>query len=32
MPGFHHFDIILELERPGNALFDNLLANIQQTV
>jgi arylformamidase len=24
MPGFHHFDIILELERRGNALFDSL--------
>lgn len=24
MPGFHHFDIILELERPGNPLFDAL--------
>jgi len=32
LPGFHHFDVILELERPGNALFDNLLANIQRTV
>lgn len=30
MPNFHHFDIILELERPGNALFDTLLASIQQ--
>lgn len=30
MPSFHHFDIILELERPGNALFDTLLASIQQ--
>jgi arylformamidase len=32
MPGFHHFDIILELERPGNALFDTLLQSIRQNV
>jgi arylformamidase len=30
MPGFHHFDIILELERPGNALFDKLLSSIRE--
>jgi arylformamidase len=30
MPDFHHFDIILRLEGPGNALFDNLLASIQK--
>lgn len=29
MPGFHHFDIILELERPGNTLFDTLLQSIR---
>lgn len=28
MPGFHHFDIILELEKPGNPLFDSLVAAI----
>jgi arylformamidase len=31
MPGFHHFDIILELERPGNVLFDTLLASIRHS-
>lgn len=31
MPGFHHFDIILELERPDSALFQALLANISAT-
>lgn len=31
MPGFHHFDIILELEHPGNALFDTLLQSILQS-
>lgn len=30
MPGFHHFDIILELEKPGNPLFDRLLATIKR--
>jgi arylformamidase len=29
MPGFHHFDIILELEQPGNPLFDALHAAIR---
>lgn len=29
MPGFHHFDIILELEKPGNPLFDALLSDIR---
>jgi arylformamidase len=28
MPGFHHFNIILELESPGNPLFDTLVASI----
>lgn len=32
MPDFHHFDIILELERPGNPLFDTLVARIGQAV
>ncbi len=30
MPGFHHFNIILELEKPGNPLFDKLLDSIRQ--
>jgi arylformamidase len=28
MPGFHHFNIILELEKPGSALFDVTCARI----
>jgi arylformamidase len=28
MPSFHHFDIILELESPGNPLFDALYSSI----
>jgi arylformamidase len=30
MSGFHHFDIILELERSGNPLFDTLLGSISE--
>jgi arylformamidase len=30
MPGFHHFDIILELERSGNPLFDTLVRAISE--
>jgi len=30
MPGFHHFDIILELEKPGNALFDAIRRGIAE--
>ena len=30
MPGLHHFDVILELERPGTPLFDALLAAIRR--
>ena len=29
MPGFHHFDIILELAGPGNPLFDALHASVK---
>lgn len=32
MPDFHHFDIILELEKPGNPLFDTLVGRIGQAL
>lgn len=30
MPGYHHFDIILDLEQPGNPLFDGLVEEVSK--